>query len=313
MRRGTRRAVTALASALALSWVLTSAAPRQAVPAVTGDGLVRAVAAGADEAAGATGAHATITDVDHPDVAATDEDVVVTVEMSEAGPTVQLERRGDAGWVAVAEATAETTTVALPVPSRAGDATYRVVLVPTGAGTVRTSPDLTIFQSDAVVHAAYVARARDAVQAYCPLTPIYVNSPDVRSGSTVGKARSSWSWADGQASWTQSIRLRSGLPDDLLEHTALHECAHVVQVRPLVDGERAYEASTARTERRYARGPAEPSELQADCMASVVTGRPSVMYYARTCTARQRADARDMWREHGSHRQSPALSWAWKD
>ena len=47
MRRGTRRAVTALASALALSWVLTSAAPQLAVPAMTGDGLVRAVAAGA--------------------------------------------------------------------------------------------------------------------------------------------------------------------------------------------------------------------------------------------------------------------------
>ena len=138
MRRGTRRAVTALASALALSWVLTSAAPRQAVPAVTGDGLVRAVAAGADEAAGATGAHATITDVDHPDVAATDEDVVVTVAVSSPGPTVRLERRDHEGWTTVATTTAETTTVRLPVPSRAGDATYRVVLAPVGAGTVRT-------------------------------------------------------------------------------------------------------------------------------------------------------------------------------
>ena len=148
----------ALAGALALSWGLASAAPQPSTLSLKGNGQVRAVAAGADEAAGATGAHATITDVDHPDVAATDEDVVVTVEVSEAGPTVRLERRGSAGWVTVAEATAETTTVALSVPSRAGDATYRVVLAPTGAGTVRTSPDLAIFQSDAVAHAAYVAR-----------------------------------------------------------------------------------------------------------------------------------------------------------
>ena len=315
MGRGTarRRAATALAGVLALSWALASAAPRPPVPSLTGDGLVRAVAAGSDETAGATGTHATITDIDHPDVAATDEDVVVTVEVSAPGPTVRLERRDRRGWTTVATTTAETTTVRLPVPSRAGVATYRVVLAPVGAGTVRTSPELTIFQSDTVAHAEYVARARAAVRAFCPLTPIYVDSPDVRSGSTVGKARSSWSWADGQASWTQSIRLRSGLADAILEHTALHECAHVVQVRPLVDGERAYDASTARTERRYARGAAEPGELQADCMASVVTGRPSVMYYARTCSARQRADARDMWREHGSHRQSPVLSWAWKD
>jgi hypothetical protein len=307
----TRRAVPALAGALALSWVLVSAAPRPSAPGLTGDGLVRAVAAGADERAGATGAHATITDVDHQDVAATDEDVVVTVEVSAAGPTLRLERRDGGRWTPVAEEVAETTAVALPVPSRAGDATYRVVLDP-GTGTVRTSPELTIFQSDSQEHAAYVARARAAVRDFCPLTPIYVDSPDVRSGQTVGKARSSWAWADGQARWTQSIRLRSGLPDAVLEHTALHECAHVVQVRPLVDGESAYEESTASAERLYARGPAEPGELQADCMASVITGRTAVMYYARTCTARQKADARAMWRDYGSVRQSPSLTWAWK-
>lgn len=314
MGRGTarRRAATALAGVLALSWVLASAGPRPPVPSLTGDGLVRAVAAGSDETAGATGTHVTITDIDHPDVAATDEDVVVTVTVSAPGPTLRLERRDREGWTMVATTTAEATTVRLPVPSRAGDATYRVVLTPDGAGTVRTSPDLAIFQSDTGAHAAYVARARAAVRAFCPLTPIYVNSPDVRSGQTVGKAHSAWTWTDGRASWTQSIRLRSGLPDTVLEHTALHECAHVVQVRPLVDGESAYAESVARTERLYARGPAEPGELQADCMASLITGRTAVMYYARTCSARQRADARAMWREYGNVRQSPVLSWAWK-
>lgn len=317
-RSRTRRAAAVLACATALC--LAAPSSDRAVRTGADDGAHVATTpprgSGETSLTGASDVHATITDLDFPDLGATDESIVVTATVTAAaGYRLRLERGSHDAWATVAEVVlADTddaaTSVPLPVPSHAGDATYRVVLTPDGPGTVRTSPELSIFQSDAEAHAAYVARARHAVHAYCPLTPVYVDSPDVRSGTTVGKARSSWSWADGSARWEQSIQLRSGLTDQVLEHTALHECAHIVQVRPLLDGMDAYEASTARAARLYA-GRLDPGEHQADCMASVMTGRTSDMFYARECSSRQRADARRMWREHGDVGQLPSLTWAW--
>lgn len=319
-RTGTRRAAAALMCAAAVSLAAPSSEPaaRSGVRVDSREGTAPArLGSGTASLTGASGGAATITDLDFLDLGATDENIVVTATVTAAaGHSLRLERRSQGTWTTVAEVVlADTdvaaTSVSLPVPSRADDATYRVVLTPEGPGTVRTSPELSIFQSDAEAHAAYVARARDAVRAYCPLTPVYVDSPDVRSGTTVGKARSSWAWADGSARWEQSIQLRSGLAERVLEHTALHECAHIVQVRPLLDGLQAYEASTARGARLYGAGGLDPGEHQADCMASVITGRTADMFYARECSSRQRADARRMWREYGDVGQSPSLTWAW--
>ena len=260
------------------------------------------------------------------------------------GAEVRLERRDPSGWHTVAAATARSVaagradtgpdgeatgdetadaTATLRVPPQPGDAAYRVALgasrAPadtTSTGTTTsadaTSAEFSIFPSDHRRHAEDLARAGAAVREYCPQTPIYIDSPEVQSGAVLGKARSQWSWVGDRASWTQSIQLRSGLDPATLRHTALHECAHIVQVRPLVDGAAAYARSRDRAAAAYPAEEGEPGEQQADCMAFVVTHRTAEMYYRRTCSAAQVADAARMWERYGTGRWSPTLRWTWR-
>jgi len=250
------------------------------------------------------------------------------------GQRVRLEQFDSRRWRAVSSRKAPRSGAAawvrLPLPARAGNVRYRVVLVAGGASRPVTARSagasarkagpsaraFSVFQSDARKHARYVAQARAYVRQYCPSTPIFVDSPSigpraagVATTTVVGPFAPAGSRKVTRMRWEQSIELRSGMSTTQLRHAAFHECAHIVQARAQVSGRKAAATRLRLTEKRYGASGSAARERQADCMASVMTGSRRHMYYLRSCTRAQLADARAMWRTYGGKRQSPTLTW----
>ena len=236
------------------------------------------------------------------------------------GQKVHLQRLDAGRWRTVSTTTAprsgSSALVQLALPAKAGYRSYRVVLAKSGSSPQRISTTVKIFQSDTKKHAAYIAKARAYMKAYCPSTPIYINSPRVTRGNTIGQAWTTWRWtSDGRTerwSWNATIELRSGLGAAELRHTALHECAHIVQARPIRAGQKAYDASVARTEKAFAAGRAEPQEQQADCMATARTGSTRFNYYTKSCSGSRLKNAKQLWSAYGKKYQDPRLTWTRK-
>ena len=112
---------------------------------------------------------------------------------------------------------------------------------------------------------SYIATARRYKAAFCPQTPIYIDTPTfARPGNNVVGHASYWhEWgADGKQTLTTYIELRSGMTGTQLRHIAVHECAHIVQYRAYVTGRFDIENSYA-----LQRFGAAGREAQADCMA----------------------------------------------
>jgi len=236
------------------------------------------------------------------------------------GQHVTLQRLDRGRWTTVRSRTAPRTGsvawVALALPAKAGDVRYRVV-VPTGrtraTAAVRA---FSVFQSDARKHARYITKARSYVARYCPSTPIYIDTPSigprtagVATTTVVGPFAPPGKRKATRMRWEQAIELRSGMSTSQLRHAALHECAHIVQARPLVAGAKAAAKRQKITEKRYGAKGAAAAERQADCMATALTGSSRHLYYVPRCTRAQLADARAMWRGYGTKHRSPTLTW----
>ncbi|MGY2127446.1 hypothetical protein [Blastococcus sp. SYSU DS0617] len=238
---------------------------------------------------------------------------VVPVEVGLAnGQRVDLQRKSGSRWLNVASVTAPRTgdraTVKLPMPAKGGMGTYRVVNRPTAWTSTYVGYPFTVHQTDAVRHRAYLIRARKFIAAYCPKTPIYIDTPTVAGRGpygTVGLAVWRWTGDDTSGRLTTSIELRSGMSAAQLRSVALHECAHILQYRTFVDGRR--DAEVAAAERLY---PGTGVEGQADCMSYYLTKDKRYFGYVRGCNRAQLADARRMWRAYGKKYQAADYRWS---
>ena len=248
--------------------------------------------------------------------------VPVTVQVTRPRhQKVSLQRKDSGRWRTVSSTRAPRTgvraTVKLKVPAKAGHRAYRVVLAASPSSKKRVSSSFKIFQSDAKKHAKYVAKARKYIKRYCPSTPIYIDSPSVKGTWAIGMAWTTWQWRgrwSGRAwaydwTWSQTIELASGLSDAQLRHTALHECAHIVQARPIGRSQAAYDASVATEEKIFAGGGEESHEQQADCMASAITGSTRYNYYTSSCGGARGKNAKAMWKKWGKKYLDPERSW----
>lgn len=234
---------------------------------------------------------------------------------------VLLQRKDSGTWRTVystrAPRTGKSATVKLKVPAKAGNRAYRVVLVKSKYNKTLRSKSFTFFQSDSRKHAAYIAKARSYIKKYCPSTPIYIDSPNVKDSWAIGMAWTRW-WGDSRWTgsrwvydwrWTQTIELASGQDDGQLRHTAIHECAHIVQARPIGKSQATYDASLAAEQRIFAKGDAASNEQQADCMASAITGSTYYNYYTRSCGGARAKSAKSMWKKWGLKYQNPEYRW----
>lgn len=242
---------------------------------------------------------------------------VVPVEVGLAnGQRVDLQRRSGSRWLNVTSVTAPRTgdraTVKLTIPAKGGMGTYRVVNRPTAWTTIHVGDPFSVHQTDAAKHRAYIIRARKYIAAYCPKTPIYIDTPAVAGAGIygrVGRAVGQWSTSTSPTGATAGqlttlIELRSGMPAAQLRIVALHECAHVLQFRAQVDGR--YDAERASANRLY---PGTGMEGQADCMAYHLTRDKRAFGYVRGCNRAQLVDAGRMWRTYGKKYQSPDHRW----
>jgi hypothetical protein len=220
-----------------------------------------------------------------------------------------LQRKSGTAWVTVSSATAPNTGASVPlrlaVSNLAGLSWYRVVMGSTPFETAFFSSSFPIHQTDAVRYGSYIALARRYMTPFCPLTPIFINTPAVSPGQwAVGMAPYSWSSWNGSNTLTSRIELRAGLTATSLRHVALHECGHVVQSRAMV--EKRYDIEEAAANRLY---PGTGMEGQADCMAYSYVRSARDLYYVRGCSAAQLSDAYRMWHAYGWKYQSPVYTW----
>lgn len=234
---------------------------------------------------------------------------------------VALQRKDSGKWRTVSTTRAPrsgaSATVKLKVPAKAGNRAYRVVLGKSRYNKTITSKSFKFFQSDSKKHAKYIAKARKYMKKYCPTTPIYIDSPGVKDSWAIGMAWTRWQWQgrwtgssivyDWQ--WTQTIELASGQSDGQLRHTAIHECAHIVQARPIGKSQASYDASVKTTNKVFKAGSADPQEQQADCMASAITGSTYYNYYTSSCTGSRAKNAKSMWKKWGLKYQNPERKW----
>jgi hypothetical protein len=226
------------------------------------------------------------------------------------GQLVYLQRQSGTQWLNVSTVRAPGSGAArlsLPVPSRPGPATYRVVNAASAWTDIFVSQPFPIHQTDMARYRSYIAAARSTMLQYCPHTPIFIDTPAVAAGTggnRIGQATISWSGGSGGGSLSAVIHLRGGMTGTQFRSTVLHECAHVVQARAIVEGRRAAEESRA----RQFFG-ANGGEAQADCMAFLTTQSRRDMYYIRDCTAAQQAEARRMWQLYGQKYQAATYVW----
>ncbi|GHG47848.1 hypothetical protein GCM10011331_09090 [Flavimobilis marinus] len=233
------------------------------------------------------------------------------------GQRLSLQRYSKGKWRTVTKTRAPRAvgakTVKIRVPKKAGSFKYRVVMSKSSANKRIVSKKVRVFQSDYAKHKRYIAKARAHMKRWCPDTPIFVDTPNVRAGEwAAGMAWTRWSFTGSKASWKQTIELRSGLTGASLKHIAIHECAHIVQARPIVKGITTYEKSEARTDKIFRKGAAEPHEQQADCMAYAKTRDKSQMVYTKSCSGKRLKNAKGMWKSYGTKYQKPNLTWAWR-
>lgn len=280
---------------------------RYRLRAVLEDASARVLAA-AEQSINVQPASIDVTTESMPDSTTTARSRRVTVRLSAAyGQRVKLQRRSSSGWHTVSQVRARGTTVTLPVPTRVGLSTYRVV---SGAGTwsaTAVSPRFTIHQTDTVRYASYIKRARRYMARYCPRTPIYIDTPGVAAataGATIGLAWRWTSYGDHTETLRTYIELRSGLRGRELRHVALHECGHIVQDRAIVKDR--YELDEAAADRLY---PRVGIEGQADCMAYYFVRWKPALAYLSGCSRAQLRDAARMWRAYGKRYQAPVYTW----
>lgn len=246
----------------------------------------------------------------------------VSVKVSKPrGQKLALQRKDSGKWRTVsttrAPRTGTSATVRLKVPAKAGYRAYRVVLAKSKHNKQTVSKSFKFFQSDSKKHAKYIAKARKYIKRYCPSTPIYVDSPRVKNTSYIGMAWTQWRWQSSWTgsgykyswSWTQTIELASGLTTSQLRHTAIHECAHIVQARPIGKSQKAYDASVKKTDKVFRKGQHSAQEQQADCMATAITKSTRNNYYTRSCKGERLKNAKSMWKAWGKKYQSPERKW----
>jgi hypothetical protein len=253
--------------------------------------------------------------IDAPDHVMTVQAKRVTPEIPLArGQIVELQRRDRVGWVPVsrvrAPASGTDVKVSLVVPTRAGNAAYRVLnRASLWTQAYATSP-FVIHQTDYVRYASYIASARRVMGSFCGQIPIYVDAPGVLPGNpsnpqnAIGRAWGSWWSESGTHTLRTLIELRSGMSGTNFKHVALHECAHVIQFRAnVVDN---YDAEQGRAWRFF---PYSGFEGQADCMAYLYVRDPWSLYYVPGCSSAQLTEAARMWNTYGYRFTSSPYVW----
>ena len=199
--------------------------------------------------------------------------------------------------------TVERRLIRFRLPTKAGSATYRLV----NRAATWTPQDVTlpflVHQTDYEKHENHLIRARQLVAAYCPGTPIHIDTADL----SYGRVRNTFNWTvsddvNRRTGLAGRIDLRSGLSSAELREHAVHACAEVVQDRPVIVGRWYEERDKAvylfRRNADYA---------QARCMTFAATGWSWNGYRAsRTppCTATHLDNARRMWSQYGTRYQA---------
>jgi len=141
------------------------------------------------------------------------------------GQSVDLQRKSGSSWVTVGHSTATADRegdLRVPVPTRAGTATYRAVVRAGGWTDQRISATFTMHQTDYAKHRDYLPKVRGYIKASCPTVPIYVDTPLVAPGSRFyGAARISTYERQPR------IEIRSGMSASALKPRAQGLCADI--------------------------------------------------------------------------------------
>lgn len=234
-----------------------------------------------------------------------------------AGQKVTVQRKDGSKWVTVDTAKVSKSKFTVAYKVKPGKKSFRLVVGKTKS-TTSVTQKWTSWTTDGKKYKAYIAKARKYMKAYCPTTPIVVNTPLV-SSYVVGQATETYVWTQTSASgkktytWNHQIHLKSGMTGSQLRHVALHECAHIVQFRRLVKGpawrDKA-DATTAKVFKRKSGEFGDGNERQADCMAIVITHKKQYGSYTQSCTGKRATSAKALWKAYGKKYQKAVYTFS---
>lgn len=237
-------------------------------------------------------------------------DKAVTVELTARGQAVDLQRKSGSQWLHVGRVTVADTglaaTARFKLPTKAGNVTYRLVGRPTTWTPLEITYPFVVHQTDYDLHKNYLVKARQYIGAFCPKTPLFVDTPIVSGPSADAFAYTAavYDHVGDRPGITSRIDIASGLPAAGLRQSVVHACAQVVQSRTAVEGREAEELKKAAfvfPRERF------PAVAQAGCMTRVVTGYiwDGRKVFPIGCgTSSQEANAERMWSYYGTRYQA---------
>lgn len=136
---------------------------------------------------------------------------------------------------------------------------------------------------------AYEKRAKNYIKKWCPGVPVYARKI---SGDASGLAYADYMDYGGRTGLAVSgyIQIAPGMNAQQLRSIATHECAHILQQRAAIRSGK----TVKRVQGYRARGVVSQTEIEADCMATVMMGRrPNSAYTQhKPCSKRELRKAR---------------------
>jgi len=233
-------------------------------------------------------------------------DKAVTVELTARGQAVDLQRKSGSQWLHVGRVTVPDTgsaaTARFRLPTKGGNVTYRLVGRATTWSPLEIPYRFVVHQTDNVTYGNYPIKTRQTMAAYCPKTPIYIDTRMV-VGHSYGFAsvERPYDYVNDRPGITSRIDLRSGLTATALRNQALFQCARVVQGRWVVEGRDAEE----RAKVAYLWGDGDRLAGQAYCMVAPAVKLITDGIFIWGChTKSQVANAQRMWTYYGTKYQA---------
>ena len=238
-------------------------------------------------------------------------DKAVTATVVSYGQSVDLQRRSGRYWVHVGRVTmpdtGERRLIRFRLPTKGGSVTYRLVNRAATWTPLHITLPFLVHQTDYEEHEDYLIRARRLVAAYCPRTPIHIDTADLAHE----RVRNTFNWTvhddvNRRTGLASRIDLRSGLSAAALREHAVHSCAEAVQDRPLIEGR--WQAEWDKAAYLFRRN---ADYEQARCMTFAATGWSwdgRTASRTTSCTATQLDNARRMWSQYGTKYQ-PVPYW----
>lgn len=179
-------------------------------------------------------------------------------------------------WVNVSKAKTSNeywgyTKVSAPAPKKSGKAKYRIYAPKTNSYSAVSSKSKTVTFHNPRAYKGYKKKAYNYMKKWCPNVIIEIKK---HSGNTLGTAYFN----------KELIKINPGIRNDVLKYIAVHECAHLIQIKPYKGD---YGKLMKESNKLFKEHGSMGLEKLADCMTHYMGAKKKHGYYTQKCSAKQ--------------------------